>query len=393
MRMFPLYALTFLSLTSACGRGPGSSTQKERWDARNDPGLMESMVEQYRYVQEFDQLPLEGTLEKIPWTGDYWPTFKGGITYRWNDEASEELDRYAYDLIPFSQLNESQIPILSAAEKFDLYLGREDYPFTRWERQRTEILKTVERLDEYEKGYTIPTWEGLCHAWAPAALLFDEPNPVVMTGKTGQKIAFGSGDIKALLVYFLHDTKADTNFLGTRCNVDIKDLVKKYRNHEISYRYYQDQLAACSNVNAGAFHVVLANQIGRLKEGFIADVDKGPQVWNHPIFEYQSEIKKVKDGATKGAAPGTVKEIEVMTQMTYIVEYQSSWDRMDDIDASMTRNYHYRLEIDNNGKIIGGAWIGQDHPDFLWKQSKPAFEGLYKAVEEIYEASLRGAES
>ena len=40
---------------------------------------------------------------------------------------------------------------------------------------------------------------------------------------------------------------------------------------------------ACEGVNAGALHILLANMVGIRKEGFIADVTRDREVWNHQL--------------------------------------------------------------------------------------------------------------
>ena len=128
---------------------------------------------------------------------DYRATYKGGITYRWNDKDVEEEKRFSYEIIKeFKDLKED-IKKLSPAEKYDLFLGRSEFPLTNYERKRTNILKTIEGHESYDKDFKIPTWEGLCHSWAPATILYSNPEPVTMVGKKGHKIEFGSSDIKA----------------------------------------------------------------------------------------------------------------------------------------------------------------------------------------------------
>ena len=75
-----------------------------------------------------------------------------------------------------------------------------------------------------------------------------EPAPVTMTNPDGIKIPFGSADVKALLdYYYAFYTEGDTHQLGNRCSVPV-----------------WMGGGNCSDVNAGAFHIVVANQIGLL---------------------------------------------------------------------------------------------------------------------------------
>ena len=204
-------------------------------------------------------------VEQTPWSGDYWATYKGGITYRWNEVGSNGSSQYGYKLIDDkTDFHSLDLTALSPAEKYDIYLGRYDFPLTTYERNRTQIMKTIPGTTEYQEGFTIPAWEGLCHAWAPATILFDAPNPVVVEGANGVKVPFGASDVKALLTYFLHYEKSpNVNFLGGRCNLDFGKLRQDYNAGKITKAQYEAYLeeSQCSDTNAGAFHIVLVNQI------------------------------------------------------------------------------------------------------------------------------------
>src|SRR5574343_122515 len=68
-------------------------------------------------------------------------------------------------------LAQNPIDYLSPAEKYDLYIGRTDFPLTNYELKRTGIRTKK----------NIPEWEGICHYWAPASYLFDEPGPITVS--------------------------------------------------------------------------------------------------------------------------------------------------------------------------------------------------------------------
>lgn len=54
-----------------------------------------------------------------------------------------------------------------------------------------------------------------------------------------------------------------------------------------------------------------------------------------------------------------------------------------------TRGYfRYQLELDQGGDVLGGKWITENRPDFLWVQQKPAFRGYFENMTEIYEAAI-----
>ncbi|MEC7181435.1 MAG: hypothetical protein VXW15_01885, partial [Bdellovibrionota bacterium] len=380
---------TFFLTTSVLLSGPAFSFSA--WDQKNDPENFE-----WDYETTYSKLPKTGKLTEMPWSGDYWPTYKGGITYRWNDKDLEEEKRFSYEVAKdFKDLKEEDIKKLSPAEKYDIYLGRSEFPLTNYERKRTNILKTIEGHESYEKDFKIPTWEGLCHAWAPATILYSNPEPVTMIGKKGHKIEFGSSDIKALLTYHLHLAKAPrTRFLGSRCNIDFgkiyKDLesnstydnkvsilIEKLKGYkktlidelslndesELSFNWEKKKVVMeifnkltndkedveklnqvlkeenlnfenktfikemiqkkltmaselegkmnrdeCKDTNAGAFHIVIANQIANMDESFIVDVTRDSEVWNQAVQGFDVKEIETKE-PSEGSAEGTVKEV------------------------------------------------------------------------------------
>ncbi len=458
---------TFFLTTSVLLSGPTFSFSA--WDQKNDPENFE-----WDYETTYSKLPKTGKLTEMPWSGDYWPTYKGGITYRWNDKDLEEEKRFSYEVAKdFKDLKEEDIKKLSPAEKYDIYLGRSEFPLTNYERKRTNILKTIEGHESYEKDFKIPTWEGLCHAWAPATILYSNPEPVTMIGKKGHKIEFGSSDIKALLTYHLHLAKAPrTRFLGSRCNIDFgkiyKDLesnptydnkvsilIEKLKGYkktlidelslndesELSFNWEKKKVVMeifnkltndeedveklnqvlkeenlnfenktfikemiqkkltmaselegkmnrdeCKDTNAGAFHIVIANQIANMDESFIVDVTRDSEVWNQAVQGFDVKEIETKE-PSEGSAEGTVKEVVVETKMHYVVEIHHNWNKVSPPNQITTKTYRYKLELDKDDKIIGGEWITMDRPDFIWKNGLSEFKGIFEDLGKIYKKS------
>lgn len=371
------------------------SDAKEAWNEPNQPSLFDGAGS---YQTQFVQLPLQSTLSTQPWSGDYWPTHKGGISYRWNGSGMG-VERYNYPLIKPQDIKGTDLRELSPAEKYNLYLGRWDFPLVNHERQRTGIIKTVPGSEQYDPEFEIPTWEGLCHAWAPATLGYTEPAPVELKSVDGIVIPFGSSDIKALLTFFLHTVPTPAKFVGERCNLPFYDLVSSFELGEMTKADLEAQMNtdACRDVNAGAFHLILTNEIGLNNSGFVADVTRDLEVWNQAIEGYESTVSAEKLGASEGAAPGTVREVVVDTTMAYTVEVDSSWEgettcrgEQESRPGTDYAYYQYRLELDDAGQIIGGAWQSQMRPDFLWMRPLPEFSGYFSALETIYRESIAG---
>lgn len=366
----------------SCGestKNANTSTPKKAWNSQHNPFIFDTKtLKQLKYTSLLSELPLQGKLDRRPWSCDYWPDMRGGISYRWNGNTPDDESRFKYPILNRMSLSRVDLRTLSPSEKFDIFTGHFDFPYTKKERVRTEIMKP---------GADIPSWTGLCDGWSAASLFFEEPGPVTVKSRAGIDVPFGSADVKALLTYFLTEASSDVYFLGVKCTVDLEDLEKRFKRKLISRHQYLKSLEECSGVNAGAFHIVLANQIGRMKEGFVIDRDPSIEVWNQPVYSYNSHVVSDKKGKSPDSAPGTVREVEIKTVLTYISETDPDWDKIQD-PAEEVLDYHYRLEIDSMGRIVGGTWISTMHPDFAWKQDAPTFYDDFESLKLIYEASV-----
>ena len=246
-----LMVALFYFTTMSCGELPKSHSIKSAWDFANAPERMGILKSDLNF--HFSDLPKKSSLSKKPWSGGYWPNYLGGISYRWNYSRYSEKERVYYEIKkPSDYKDEDEINQLSPAEKFDLLVDNYRFDLTEKERKRTSVMKQL-------KGEKIPTWYGLCHAWAPATLLYENPNPISLKNSNGVEIAFGSSDIKALLTYYLHEKSSTTHFVSRRCNVDDIALKEQLEKGTITYDEYADKMdsAECEGINAGAFHILL----------------------------------------------------------------------------------------------------------------------------------------
>ena len=368
-----------------CSNGSQQGSElKREWDTRNAPERMGLVNDSYEV--EFSKLPNQGSLSRIPWSGDYWPTYKGGLTYRWAHSSRADKDRIYYDTHTFDSLSSVDISQLSPAEKYDIFTGDHGYSMTKAERKRTNVFKQL-------SGEKIPTWFGLCHAWAPATLMYPNPGPVDLKGATGVQVKFGSSDIKALLTLYLNDVSSPNYFVSRRCNVDDKELRKKLDAGQITRAQFDEAMstADCRGINAGAYHIILANMISLRDQGFIADVTRGAEVWNQAVSGYKTRVVQQRTQVSTQAAPGTVKEVLVETVMTYTHEIAHSWDRVQIPQSNKTVVYKYWLELDKEDSIVGGLWVSEKRPDFLWRRERPSpeFQGKWAALSEIVKAATQ----
>jgi hypothetical protein len=365
----------------------------DAWDWINDPARFQRFLdEDLEYV--LDELPLQGTADKQAWPGSYWPTYQDSTNYRW--EAGELSPLEKYDMVfngwvPPPGFDELR-PIGSGCRDSDEYdeayyeaLG----PAARWMSENRGNWRTHDGIDNDEDGEIdecsdregIATWWGLCHAWTPAALIEEEPiEPVIIDGVT-----FYPSDLKALMLTVYDSSNAVV--IGGRCKTRQVERDENGRIKDLN----------CRDTNAGTFHIIMANLLGRFKTGFAEDRTYNAQVWNQPVHSYHVTEMTDVDEATAIALlviePESVESYpfnedavrwsEVKVSVRYVAESMQSKQPMLPNFSSYLRTdrYHYLLEIDADGRIIGGEWINgmransvggvSQRPDFLWYPSGP----------------------
>jgi hypothetical protein len=327
------------------------------WDEGNSPSNFDS-----NYIRDFNALPLSGGMDQSGhrgWSDSYWPRVRGGIAERWQIpgyQYRKDQGPSIYDV--FYNMNSTQIDRLSPAEKFDIIRGRWDFPIS------TRIRK---KYKENEKD-----WRGLCNGWTHASLNIPEPKPIVYVDKqSGLRIPLGSSDIKGLLAYFYAEVDNSTaKYIGRSCRTFSRVLLNVN--------------GACSDVHPGAFHIMMANELGIRKQGFAADRDPSVQVWNQPFVAFESRIDAIKTRDFDwSASKNTRKEITITSILTYANELydteEPSQETADHVAPSYfpvlanqkyrTIEYRYKLELDYRNHIIGGEWISDMRPDLIWRQN------------------------
>ncbi len=335
----------FLSLSAFADVNDG-------WQPASDPFIMGE------YVSNFSKLPAKGRAagETRFWSGDYWALNRGSINYRWNANNKRGFNLDSPKREKAMRMSQRDLSILSPSEKYDIFIGRYDYPL------KNEVGQIAnKKADE---------WEGICHGWAPASVNHNEPTPKTVTNADGIVIPFGSSDIKALIsYYYAYGFQVDNTYqMGLRC-------------------FGSRTRETCDNdLNAGAFHIILTNKIGIQKKAFIADLVKSKEVWNHPVWAFESRVVKMGGRPERNSAKGTVEVIRVKTDVFYTNESENFWETIMGtyLQDVMQKQYEYDLEINATGSIVGGKWKSSDRPDFIWNKSKPAqFEGTLSRLGEL----------
>lgn len=330
------------------------------WAGISDPLRMSAT-----FNKNFSELPLTGqsTDPQKFWSSDYWARKKGGINYRWNSANPTGFNLKSPTKEQATQMSEAELATLAPTEKWDIFIGRYDYP------AKTEVAKYA--------SPSRPIWEGICDGWAGAALNHNEPRPQVVTNPDGIRIPFGSSDIKGLLSwYYAKKHSGGYAMMGRRCNGGT--VFGTDRCNE--------------DMNSGAFHIVLTNKVGITGTSFIADIDRNSEVWNHIAYDYTSQIVSSNLRPRNTSAAGTAKVMRMRTSVEWVYSLaRNSWDPVLGTSAQNTlrRTYEYYLDLDRNGKIIGGDWISKTRPDFLWLERKvSSFGGIYSRLGELLDDAV-----
>jgi hypothetical protein len=368
---------------------------------------------------------------------------------RWNTltQNQRDPDLYDYETVNKESLFEYTPPSLddlrnmsreekinlSPAEKYDIMMGRYDYPTVASERARTSP--------------GMQDWQGICHGWVPAAIDEPEPQPIDATNADGILVPFGSSDVKGLLSYYYGITaydyargqrmvarngsvfeeqeSVDSFDVGKWLNLAADALVINGRGYEITPTSLNDSAvcddqataagygsrekcleafsipatvdsldfvaqvgsrSAGSDPNPGAFHVIIANQIGLMKKAFAGNINKylkAGQIWNQPVTGYASVV----DSDNRQGRGG---EVHVTTTLTYVSEIPQTYAAVVNtpIERTSTMAFGYTLEIDSYGNITGGSWDSRYHPSFLWTHGRIPVMGYFGKLNQLAQPRL-----
>ncbi|KAL4151021.1 hypothetical protein PRNP1_010407 [Phytophthora ramorum] len=316
-------------------------------------------------------LPTVGVHNPSPWAGPYWPTYQDSINVAWKAGQPSPAEKYAKafgkDVTDFMNKVSKKNGIDSQSTRRKCTTQNDCASLTDGSACSIRAGKT--------SGYCIPTWFGICHAWAPAAILETEPKcPVTHNGVTFQPM-----DLKALVSSVYDGSRVSTVFTGARYNGgdEATDAYGRHTNN--AYR----------DLNPAYFHIASANLLGKLNTTFVVDVTAGSEVWNQPVrgFKvYEQTAMSLKKAAQTfyglqsypwNAAAKSI--VYVKSRLSWIVETYTDGGLVSSgqINQFTTgQYYYYLLELDAAGEIIGGEWVydsDNEHPDFLWlPKAKPA---------------------
>jgi len=243
--------------------------------------------------------------DKMPWSSYWYPTHDRQI-FEDSDEGAESTlrryDRYAERIKPNSQSS---------------------------------------RDFEEENGYDPQSggWAGLCHAWALASIMEDEPTKAVY--KNG--IKFRVQDLKALLIK-TYENSFPKVFYGQRNNADWQSI-------------YED-------IYPEQFHTILMAELFEKKQAFIMDYEAGFQIWNVPVYRAKVKIEKDPDN------PSVVHVSTTLTTASPRVE--STFVGTSPLPFTYKYDLYGNWEAPDRFVVDYGIWVKRgytdsrrSHPDFI----------------------------
>jgi Transglutaminase elicitor/Proprotein convertase P-domain len=372
-----------------CAGPDGADGKGDGFDYKNDPARMSQ-----RLNYKLAELPKKGDLKTptwkdqypaaaaagvvpVAWTDTYWPTYDGSHNARWQGSTTKSpLEKYdaAFNSAAGCATMPARISGTGAKAAWDTYYGCAG-PAAKWQSKEFQGGGDMHdgidndgdgKIDDRNDNGDIDgiaTWWGTCHAWSPASLTTPEPQKAV----TVNGVKFEVGDIKALIQNSYDSTAAV--MLGGRCN-----------SKEIMHTVTGSANDPCSDLNPGGLHVIMTNFLGISQLPLVEDRTANYEVWNQPVVGYEvTQQTKVaaKDANICVGATGdswkyntSAKELyDVRMTVKYITEGDASATPHGFANYTRTDRYHYILELNTAGKVIGGRYCTDStntHVDFLW---------------------------
>ncbi|MCM2277856.1 MAG: hypothetical protein NDJ89_07240 [Oligoflexia bacterium] len=354
-------------------------------------------------LQAMEALGLtQGTTLRQPWSDAYWADRLGSIAnpydnfFNFSSRLSWSIGRESLvngrrklreDLL---NISDDELNAMSPAEKYDLLLGDTDFTLTK------AVFAMIDELDEDDQT---AMWSGICHGWAPASLTLEEPqhkfSVPILGGK--RQLTFYPADIRGLASFLWAKSYAQdyVKVEGWQC--------KKYAP-AAEFPSGRLEKPECFDVNPAFLHILMTNQIGIKKQGFIIDADFARTVQNHPVYKYtysyfnpaspdlaatsleraQIRVSDWESDPFSKHRSGRARTIvgvraEIVHGNNVNPKHQDS--KEDLRNESGAAEYFYTLELDSNGDIVGGEWLmnfpsgmyaeeGSSrthvHPDIVW---------------------------
>jgi hypothetical protein len=387
----------------------------------------------------------QGRAKEQPWSGSYWSLRRGMVARpyermeRWTWKGHHRLfeKRARKELPKFDGMKQRDLDTLGPSEKYDLLLGDRSFDLThkiwdyiyKWGTQKkygfmTHIDADMNEWGTYRQSERMAAWEGICHGWAPASILFPRPRkPVTFSLTGGKKVTFYPDDIKALLSLLTANGAIQSHVLmeGYRCEekkpsrdsfgryfdwgdeddgIEIDDGSDPSDSGDEVVENVAKYPPSCADVHPAIWHLALSNFMGLEGRSFVVDKDPRMKIANYPIVAYRFDyfnpmsekftslknaLVKVEDYTWDPYQdyrnPETRYIVGVKSQYSYAGWKQPNHQDYDSPreDKIKETKFLYDLELDQNFKIVGGQWrttirgagwrsrwVKPKQPDFFW---------------------------
>jgi hypothetical protein len=326
-------------------------------------------------IYEIDKLLVKSGRSQIAgWSYHAFPIYKGGLAYRFNDPIFVKNEDWnilynEYVNNPTDKLISNKvIDQLSPIEKYEYLIGNTNFNLTKSQWNLGKIYA--------DQNVDIPTWMGICHGTAPAIIQNSRPLYSIKLLSYDQQnmITFSPADLKALLAYAWAMNATPTEIMGRKCNRVIQPEVRPEQN--------------CLDTNPGAFFLATVNLMGLNQKAFIIDAAASIETWNRTVINYVfTYFRPGTRNLTDKLNLALINRDQYKLDPFYIyrsplskflvgikmdVQYNIgtiptniSYDS-NLFDKTENSTYWFDLELDPTGKIIGGEWYNNNHPDFVW---------------------------
>jgi hypothetical protein len=323
-----------------------------------------------------------GMLIDKAWSYHRFNTLLGNTAYRYADPKTVASSNWDEKYKIFSNnktdelIDENKIDELSPIEKYEYLIGSHGFPLTQ-----SEWSKGIDAKNAFGE---IPSWFGFCHGTAPASIIELRPKKTVSVRSYDGKhlIHFYPSDIKALLGFAWAQKPNYSTIIGKRCYEE--DATGK-NVLTLSER--------CYDPNPGSFHLSIVNAIKKLNTPILIDSHRATQIWNKPIIGYKyyyfdvnspsklshdlqsSMVKKENyknDPYKEIRRSNCDKIVGIQIELMYPTSTSPSKKLTDSTqnDVIQSVSYKYDLELDDDGNILGGVWLSDNSPDFIWSVTK-----------------------
>jgi hypothetical protein len=305
----------------------GPNGKAEGWSQQDAPDKFANDL-----IRTLGDLPQVGEAEEIPWAGYYWAVAYDSVNKDWAGNGNPPTKKYANAFNKDPQYVMDQV---SRYHGIDSQSHRKDCTSNSDCTDNSGIC--AKRAGQTE-GYCIPTWFGLCHAWAPLAILLPEPlHEVEFGGET-----FKVQDIKALLTLIYNRTV--TRFVSLRCNTDAPDV------HFDNYGRPTGVDSECRDTNPGTLHLLLTNYLGIRKASFVEDRTWDDEVWNQPIRGYNVREQREVSAREANELIG-VTSAGGRTETASATVAKNEWYHMDPIAVSSGEGVSVVMTGDNDADL------------------------------------------